>query len=318
MRICLKNNFLSLILFSLSLMFSQQALALGKVGHQVICQLAFDHLSVSTQNKVTELLTTLPKRHKKLINEYNHKNVNTKVTFADSCTWADAIKKDKNFDKFKKWHYLNVSRDNTEVTSNNCDKNCITQAIKIHTKLLSKNNKPSKTSSWEQLQALMFLGHWIGDIHQPMHINFKSDLGGNKTKVIMYYSNLGHLKKAKCNNMHWLWDECLLYPSAKTRNRDLIKQLQKTLTQRWDSSPISSWQNSSVYQWATESLIIARTPSVLYCKMNNAIDEKKYCIPREEKIIKLPLNYQKQHKNILEKRLLQAAARLTSTLESSL
>lgn len=224
------------------------------------------------------------------------------VSFADTCTWADAIKKDKSFNKYKKWHYLNVSRNQTTVTQKTCTQNCITAAINIHKKQLTE-----LSTSWEKLQALMFLSHWLGDIHQPMHVNFASDLGGNKTKIKM--------KKVKCNNMHWLWDECLLYSTSKPKGPEtLFTMLHNRLSTQWNKAPITTWEKDSVYTWATESLIIARLPDVLYC----AIDEKNYCMPLKEMVIKLPNSYQKNHKFILENRMLQASVRLTSTLENSL
>lgn len=325
-----KNNLVLITLFSafLFFFFTSPAFALGKVGHQVICQVAFEHLATPTQNKITTLLKTLPNKHKKLINKYNHRKTNTTVTFADSCTWADAIKKYKSFNQYKKWHYLNVTRDQSKVTSHTCYKNCITAAIQYHIKALLK--PPSKTgpsskkaSSWEKLQALMFLGHWLGDIHQPMHVNFASDIGGNRIKVVMLDTvNKGN-KYIKCNNMHWLWDECLLYRQtqpSKTyqNNKNLFARLYQTLSEQWESAPVSDWQKDSIYTWATESLTIARKPSVLYCTVN----KNNYCMPlsatAQKKKLKLPNTYQEEHQPILEKRMLQASVRLAYTLEQSL
>ena len=30
-----------------------------------------------------------------------------------------------------------------------------------------------------QTRGLEFLGHWVGDVHQPLHVSFKDDRGGN-------------------------------------------------------------------------------------------------------------------------------------------
>jgi len=328
-----KSNFISISILSsllLFLLFTPYTFALGKIGHQVICQLAFENLPTNTQSKVNILLNTLPKKHKELINKYNHRKTNTTVTFADSCTWADAIRRDKSFNKYRKWHYLNVTRDQTEVTAQTCDNNCITAAIKYHIKMLIAPYSKDHTS-WEKLQALMFLGHWLGDIHQPMHVNFASDSGGNRTKVSMLNTANKGKKYVKCNNMHWLWDECLLYPSTQSikgsqnksssfkynvyqRNKDLYNRLYRTLSEQWEHAPVTLWQKDSIYTWATESLIIARKPSVLYCAINN----KNSCDPIQKNTLKLPYLYQKEHQPILEKRMLQAAIRLTYTLEESL
>lgn len=338
-----KSNFISISILSsllLSLLFTPYTFALGKIGHQVICQLAFDNLPTNTQNKVNKLLEVLPKKHKNLINKYNHRKTNATVTFADSCTWADAIRRDKSFNKYKKWHYLNVARDETEVTAQTCNNNCITAAIKHHIRILLTPNSKEHTS-WEKLQALMFLGHWLGDIHQPMHVNFASDSGGNRTKVSMLDATNKDKKYVKCNNMHWLWDECLLYPKAKPSNtpknsayqgniyqsnKTLFSRLHNTLSKQWEKAPVVQWQQDSLYTWATESLTIARQPSVLYC----VTKENDYCMSlsttksrstqakKNKATLKLPEDYQGEHQQILEKRMLQAAVRLAYTLEQSL
>ncbi len=323
MRIRSNNGVIALLGFSLVLFsfFTPKAFALGKVGHQVICQLAFDNLSSNTKNKVNSMLSGLSNKHKKLINKYNHSSTKSEVTFAESCTWADAIKKDKSFDKYKSWHYLNVDRNETEVTEQTCAKNCITAAIQLHKAILSESSASTSTkdNSWEKLQALMFLGHWFGDIHQPMHINFASDLGGNRTKISMLNPQANGKEFVKCNNMHWLWDECLLYPKTESKSHDhsnqgLFNVLHNKLSKQWPLAPVSQWQKDSVYTWATESLNITRSADLLYCELNN----KNYCLPIEKNIITLPSSYQDDHQGILEKRMLQASVRLAYTLENTL
>ncbi len=297
------NKFI--LLFTLmvtSLFFTSNSYALGKVGHKVVCKIAYEHLTPTIQGKVDELITYLPKKHKTLINKYNHKSKNTPVSYIDACSWADAIKRDKSFNQFKPWHYMQISRDATAVTEQFCDKGCITKAVAFHQSALT-----TETNQWEKLKALMFLSHWIGDIHQPMHVGFASDRGGNNIKV--------KYKESQCKNMHWLWDECLLYPVSKVRNQHLFfEQVYNKVENQWNNSSIKNWQEDSILTWATESLTLARTPSVLYCK----IGKNNMCVPIKNKTTKLPLSYQKTHQPLLEKRLLQASARLTKTLSVAL
>ena len=44
--------------------------------------------------------------------------------------------------------------------------------------LASKSEKKA-----DRLLALKFLGHWVGDIHQPLHVSFEDDRGGNNITV---------------------------------------------------------------------------------------------------------------------------------------
>lgn len=310
MKICKKLPLLLLTVILSSLLFANTSYALGKVGHKVVCQIAYEHLTPSIQHKVNELLTHLPKQHKNLINKYNYKSNSTAISYIDTCSWADAIKRDKSFDKYKSWHYISVQRDANEVTESSCDKNCITNAIVLHKDMLA-----NETNEWRKLQALMFLSHWLGDIHQPMHVGFSSDRGGNSIKI--------KYNETKCENMHWLWDECLLYPTSKVRDQDrFYESVYNKVSARWKNSPINLWQQDSLYTWATESLNIGKTPSVMYCH----IDKNNACIPltkilknkANRQVVKLPESYQSTHQPILEKRLLQAGARLAETLTVAL
>jgi S1/P1 Nuclease len=54
-------------------------------------------------------------------------------------------------------------------------------------------------SDQDQLDALKFLGHWVGDVHQPLHVSFEDDRGGNGVKVS------GVLCGGK---LHGVWDSC--------------------------------------------------------------------------------------------------------------
>jgi S1/P1 Nuclease len=35
----------------------------------------------------------------------------------------------------------------------------------------------------ERLEALEYLGHWVGDVDQPLHVSFQDDRGGNDLGV---------------------------------------------------------------------------------------------------------------------------------------
>jgi hypothetical protein len=81
--------------------FAKPSFALGKLGHQIVCQLAFEHLSKAKQLKISTLLKTITKKHQRLINNYNYKKQSSLITFANACTWADAIKRLENFKAYR-------------------------------------------------------------------------------------------------------------------------------------------------------------------------------------------------------------------------
>ena len=237
----------------------QPANALGKLGHQLVCDLAYQQLTPTTQSKVDALLASLSKTERKRINEYNFDDKSSKVTLGKACTWPDAIKKLDHYDEYKPWHYVNLGRDKQALTHDTCEKDCITQAIPFHANQVTQGK-----SVKQRTEALMFLGHWLGDIHQPLHVSFANDWGGNKTKV--------NAEGVKCTSMHWLWDECLL--TRQTQSNKLTGQYQQLiaqLNQQLSNIPAADkihWQEATVIDWANESFAIARAPSTQYCQLN--------------------------------------------------
>ncbi|WDE11606.1 S1/P1 nuclease [Thalassomonas haliotis] len=281
-----------------------KAFALGKMGHQLVCQLSYDHLTPASRQKITQLLTGLPQEHKEKIAAYTKAaGSNDNISFADACLWADAIKKDKAFDAFKPWHYLNVDRDVEVIGPDACKENCVTRGILFHQQQLSSSN-----DNWQKLQALMFLGHWLGDIHQPLHISYASDLGGNRSEI---NSTLG-----KCSSMHWLWDDCLLtYPAESEQALAAHKKaLLAQLGAQWQSAPVGNWQKTNVWQWATESLEITRQKDVGYCRLAQNKECKSYGSCK----VNIGQDYQMKFTPVLQQRILQAAVRLNILLEQAL
>lgn len=293
----MKSILLTLTVLISTLVFSPSSLALGKLGHQVVCQLAYDHLSTEQQAKLNALLAIIPENHQALINHYNYNKQGTAITFATACTWADAIKRIEEFKVYSSWHYMNVPRDQQHISADACDKNCLPQAILQHQQQLMAK-QPQAT--WQQTQALLFLGHWLGDIHQPLHVSYASDLGGNKVK-------LSHLN-SKCSNLHWFWDECILSLGKQSKSQWLQR-----LSTHWQDSTTPSWQGEQVWQWADESLQLIKHPNFHYCQM----DSTNRCQQPTEKIA-LPDNYLTEYQVVIEQRLLLAAQRLKHLLAASL
>ncbi len=192
---------------------------------------------------------------------------------------------------------MNVPRDHINITANDCSKNCIPQAILQHQKTLAKTKKKA---NWQQVQALLFLGHWLGDIHQPLHISFSDDLGGNNVKF-------SH-STTQCQNLHSYWDKCILYKGKSSKKKWLA-----LLTKKWNQHSQPNWQAEQVWQWADESFQLAKSANLNYCRLTN----QGSCQKLTGKI-RLPVNYLDQHQVVIEQRLLLAAHRLTKILEATL
>jgi nuclease S1 len=89
-------------------------------------------------------------------------------------------------------------------------------------------------------QALKFLAHFVGDIHQPLHVGHKKDKGGNGIEVQLY---------SRKTNLHAVWDDGLI----KRRGMDYgpyAKKLEGALTPEVQKADLAVMDPVS---WATES-----------------------------------------------------------------
>jgi hypothetical protein len=97
----------------------------------------------------------------------------------------------------------------------------------------------------EQVVALKFLLHFVGDVHQPLHSSDDNDRGGNNKKV----SAAGF----RAGNLHHFWDTEFvdqLETDPPSIASDLIGHISK--------DQVKQWQAGSASDWAKESFLIAK------------------------------------------------------------
>jgi hypothetical protein len=93
-----------------------------------------------------------------------------------------------------------------------------------------------KTDPEEQVVALKFLLHFVGDLHQPLHSSDDNDRGGNAKKV--------SANEFKAGNLHHYWDTefvALLETDAKSIASDQIGHISKEQQRKWQSGSPSDW-----------------------------------------------------------------------------
>ncbi|OUS26559.1 hypothetical protein A9Q98_10345 [Thalassotalea sp. 42_200_T64] len=277
---------MKLTILIIGLIFSTKVMALGSKGHWLVCQLAFEQLTTQQQISINGLLAHLPSTEVRLLNSYLHKKSTAAISFADACSWADAIKNQTPYTHFKAWHFVNLSREEKHVNAFACQNNCLLDAISFHQQQFLLLQTPRI-----KIQALLFLAHWLGDIHQPLHVSYRSDLGGNKTKVIA--------KNRACSNLHQIWDSCLL--AQLTKQQWLLQ-----LTTPLNFSVSDELTAINIQSWANESFAISRRPSVGYCQTSKT---NSSCLANLNPI-NFDQTYKKQHTPLLTLRIQQAARRL--------
>ena len=150
---------LGLLAIVLSLGMPSDCRAWGDEGHKVVCEIAMRLVQPTTRAEIQKLIS----------------NDDRFGSFSDACTWPDHPRQRASE------HFLNLPRDSDGLHSESCPgaSACVVTAIKKDFEVLSSNN----ASQAEKLASLKFLGHWVGDIHQPLHVSFEDDRGGNSISV---------------------------------------------------------------------------------------------------------------------------------------
>lgn len=273
--------------------------AWGNDGHKVVCAIAYKLLDRRQRAEVD-----------RLVELYRTPDGWTHDDYTSSCTFPDLARRKardgergwERFARFSDWHFLNVPRSTVaitvEVAREWCDDDCVLRGIDEHAAQLGD----ARRADAQRAEALMFLSHWIGDLHQPLHISYKDDAGGNRLEPISgsYYASAhlhavwdsGILRKARGPRDFWTWAGAL--------------EGQVTPDQR------STWEASGPVDWAAESYSITTANAVKYCRWRSG--ECRRARPPHT----LTSRYQREFGAVVEKRLQQAGVRLAMVIRKSL
>ena len=231
----------------------------GQTGHRVIAQIAQEYISDNTSDSINQIL--------------NGKSL------ASISNYADDIKSDKNFDKYKPWHYLNMKLDDNYKDIILNKKGDVVQAINYCINILNDKNKSKK----EKIFYLKLLVHFVGDIHQPLHVGRAKDRGGNNIKVKWF---------GKGTNLHRVWDSQII-DSHQMSYTELSNDLHfLSLTE------INKIKSDSINIWLKESQKIAK---LIYQDVNTETN--------------LGFLYKYKYLDIVKLRLLKGGIRLASILD---
>ncbi len=155
-----------------------------ETGHQTVARIAAAHLTPAARTRVARILD-VPDTAEAVSD-----------ALAKASTWADET---KNETKTGEWHYIDLAlQDRKSDIPRRCkDNNCAPARIRLFAAQLSSRS-PIAQSRWSELDALRFVVHFVGDIHQPLHAISDADLGGN---CEMLEPPIG-----RARNLHALWD----------------------------------------------------------------------------------------------------------------
>ena len=138
-------------------------------------------------------------------------------TLAGVATWADTLRNNdpERFKQTSRWHYVNTppAPAPTQPARDCPDGNCVVGAIEQQRAILADRRQPLAA----RRDALKFLVHFVGDVHQPMHANNRADKGGNDFQVSLRtdlepeaYARNRYVNGVMGTNLHSVWDYYIL------------------------------------------------------------------------------------------------------------
>ena len=208
--------------------------AWGPLGHSVVAELAQRHLSPAVEAEVERLLA--PEHTRSL---------------ADVANWADQLQDDPAraalWKQTRSQHYINFrgGSDCDYVPPRDCrDGRCVVSALRYYVGVLGDRGQPDNV----RREALKFVVHFVGDIHQPLHAGYRDDKGGNTYQV--QFDGRG-------SNLHKVWDSGMLY-SRGLDWQDYARELDSAVPVALPT-PIAPLDNPYA-QWAEESCRISAGP----------------------------------------------------------
>lgn len=176
------------------------AMAWSNLGHRLVGDLAQRHLTPAANAQVAELLAG-----------------EAEPSLAGVASWADELRR-SNPDAFKKtasWHYINFPVGSCAYQpKRDCpDGNCVVGQIERQRAILADRTLPLAM----RRDALKFLVHLVGDVHQPLHSGNRTDKGGNGFQISLRtdlkpeaYAQKDYIDGVMGTNLHSVWDYYLL------------------------------------------------------------------------------------------------------------
>lgn len=257
------------------------AAAWGPVGHETVAYIAEDNLSVAAKQKLKSILPA-------------------GEDLASIANWADQVRATSR-PETAPWHFIDLPirkalalKDEQDYCPNN---DCVLNQLQIYQGILGDESKPKS----KRLEALKFIVHLMGDLHQPLHCADDSDRGGNDKLV--RYKTPGKKGKGVKIKLHALWDHLI-----ESKTVEDPRALATTLEGEISDQEKKAWMKLDEKNWAFESYMIAKT------KVYKGLDPGAQDYTDNP----LPSSYYGQMRPIVDEQLEKAGIRLAFVLNEIL
>jgi len=288
------------ILLLLMFLTEQTLFAFGSNGHRIVAEVAQRHLTPQAQQAVEKVLNG--------------------ETLGHIATWPDYIRSEPEWDFAKPWHFITIDVNTTvdavlaESKKDPEIENAV-DAIEFFSALLQEGGakveqfrklletqrkahakKEKKDVEMAKLYqdsieatALSFLVHYVGDVHQPLHVGRAEDRGGNSIKVLWFGED---------SNFHTVWDTGLI------ENEGLSYTEMATFLDQDAASQKDLKIDAPPEDWVRESVVYRHEAYLEVYKKTDYISGKP----------DLSYSYAHDFTPVIEKRMLQGGLRLAQML----
>jgi hypothetical protein len=193
------------------LLSNTQLFAWGHEGHKLVAEVAFNYMDEATKKNVLQYLDGM--------------------TLDEAANWMDAIKSDHANDYMKPYHYINFEKGSKVAPEGD-------NVVTILNQTLKELDHKENLSHEEIKRKILFLFHLVGDLHQPLHVGYGSDKGGN-TVQLNFMGRQG-------TNLHSIWDTMIIEYKA-TSLPDVLN------SKKYTPEELAAVQKIEVIGWAKQS-----------------------------------------------------------------
>ncbi len=211
----------------------------GANGHRVVAEIASRHLGSASASAVARILGP------------------GELRLARAATWPDEIRSNPRWRDIAPWHYMTVEdtadyRSEIGPAATIDGVRNVAQAIQFFADVLRGNS--DKRAQFEaymstrvvepylgsvEAAALSLIVHFVGDVHQPLHVGRGQDLGGNRIRLNWFESP---------SNLHSVWDQGLIEKQALsfTELATMIDVTRPEDVREWQDDPLDAWVRESM------------------------------------------------------------------------
>ena len=297
----MKSNSICWVLWVAMFSLPYAVMAWGPEGHEIVADIAEAYLTPAAKEKVEDILGS------------------KKLGDFDVAVWPDVIRGNKEYNELYpgngRWHYVDFDAakrydEEFELELSEDGQDVVSQIGRWRDELASKEISPER-----RLDALRFLVHFAGDLHQPMHCAYRyGDMGGNMIPVDSFtgrnYSFDTNTPMDYAQSVHSIWDEALVLELIAGRKpRMVARELRKEV----DAEKAERWIREPIFNWATDSYWLARKQA--YRWTDGTSLPYKWARPGMELTSE---NYIDSHLPIVREQLQKAGVRLAHLINTAM